>query len=57
MSKMFSTPAIPTPEAPAPVPVEADAKKARQRAASGKSRASGQESTLLSTGGRETLGA
>ena len=57
MSKVFSTPKMPEPKPAAPLPSETDARKARSRRTSRAAQAGGKESTLLSTGGRETLGA
>ena len=57
MTKMFKTPAMPEVKAAAPLPSETDAKKAMTRKVATESKSGGSGSTLLSTGGRETLGA
>jgi hypothetical protein len=56
MTKLFSTP-TPKIEDPAPLPDEDKLKKARQRMIAKETQTGGKSSTLLSTGGRETLGA
>lgn len=62
MGSVFKKPKVPKPEMPKPAPVapmpdEAEIQKTARRRQSRQSRATGQQSTLLTTGGRETLGA
>ena len=55
--KLFKTPKLPTVEPPAPLPDEKEATAARKRGIASATRSSGVQSTLLTAGGRETLGA
>lgn len=58
MSGLFGeTPSIPEPEPPAPMPDEQDTATARRRRIAKERQMSGYESTILSQGGKETLGA
>jgi len=57
MSGLFKTPAAPEIKPAVPLPNQEELKKARRRTIASESKSSGQTSTLLSTGGRETLGA
>jgi len=59
MSSLFSTPSMPTIEPATAIP-DADSQqtaKARRRALAKETKASGVGATVLSDGGRETLGA
>lgn len=56
MSKLFKTPALPAVEPPAPLPDEQQTEQARRRRIATETKSSGVQSTLLTAGGRETLG-
>ncbi len=58
MSKLFKTPDMPKiePPTPTPLPDQAQADKAKRRLVAKEQAGSGSQSTILSTGGRETLG-
>lgn len=56
MSNLFKTPATPKIEPPTPLPDQEQADKARKRLFAKEQAGSGARSTILSTGGRETLG-
>jgi len=57
MGSLFKTPPAPTVKAPAPMAQESQLKKAARRKMESESASGGKSSTLLSSGGRETLGA
>ena len=57
MSGMFKSPAIPEIKAAAPMPQDSELAAARKRKLAAESQTGGAASTLLSSGGRETLGA
>lgn len=57
MGGLFSSPKLPPPEPPTPLPDEEQITKARRRRIAKETKSSGVESTLLTAGGRETLGA
>lgn len=57
MATLFKSPKIPDPEPPAPLPDEDEIMRATRRQVARQQRGSGVQSTILSTGGRETLGA
>ncbi len=56
MAKLFSTPKMPAIEPPAPMPDEAQATQSRRKRVATETKSSGAQSTILSAGGRETLG-
>lgn len=53
---LFSTPKMPAIEAPTPLPDEAQITAARRKRVATETKSSGAQSTILSAGGRETLG-
>jgi hypothetical protein len=57
MGSLFKTPAAPEIKAAAPAPQESELAKARKRKMQSETQTGGTSSTLLSSGGRETLGA
>ena len=57
MGSLFKTPAAPEIKAAAPAPQESELAKARKRKMQSETETGGTSSTLLSSGGRETLGA
>jgi len=57
MSNMFKTPPAPKIEPAAPMPQESEIAKAARRKMQGEQKTEGARSTILSSGGRETLGA
>lgn len=56
MTNLFKTPEPPKIDPPAELPDEQDLAKARRRRVAREKNTSGVESTILSDGGRETLG-
>lgn len=56
MAKLFKTPKMPVIESPAPLPDQAEIAKARRRTIATETAKGGTQSTILSAGGRETLG-
>lgn len=58
MANLFSGPKMPKVEKPKPMPDEDDEQitRARRRRVAKETQSSGTQSTLLSSGGRETLG-
>lgn len=56
MSGLFSKTKMPEVEDPTPLPDEQQTTKARRRRVAKETSRSGVESTILSSGGRETLG-
>lgn len=56
MASLFKSPKLPTPEPPAPLPDEQQTSQARRRLLARETKSSGVQSTLLTAGGRETLG-
>lgn len=56
MSSLFSKPKQPVIPPPTPLPDEKQLTKARKRTVSEATKGSGYQSTILSTGGAETLG-
>lgn len=56
MSAIFGKTKIPEPEDPTPLPDEEQATKARRRMLAKEAGSTGAKSTILSSGGRETLG-
>ncbi len=56
MSGLFSKPKMPKIEDPTPLPDEEQSTAARRRGVAKESKKSGFASTILSAGGRETLG-
>lgn len=56
MTKLFK-PEVPKIEDPAPLPDDESLKKARRRGIAREKASGGRDSTLLTAGGRETLGA
>lgn len=56
MSGLFSKPKMPAIEPPTPLPDEQQTATARRRGVAKESKKSGFASTILSAGGRETLG-
>lgn len=56
MSGLFKTPKMPAIEPPTPLPDEAQTTAARRKRVATETKSSGSQSTILSAGGRETLG-
>lgn len=56
MTGLLSKPKMPTVEPPTPLPDEEQTTKARRRRLSKETQSGGVRSTLLTAGGRETLG-
>ena len=56
MSGLFSKPKMPAIEPPTPVPDEQQTTAARRRGVAREAKKSGFASTILSSGGKETLG-
>jgi hypothetical protein len=56
LAKLFSTPKMPAIEPPTPLPDEAATTAARRRRIATETKTAGAQSTILSAGGRETLG-
>lgn len=56
MSGLFSKPKMPAIQPPTPLPDEKQLTKARKRTVSEAVKGSGYQSTILATGGAETLG-
>ena len=56
MAKLFSTTKMPAIEPPTPLPDEAATTAARRRRIATETKTAGAQSTILSAGGRETLG-
>lgn len=53
---LFSTPKMPAVETPTPMPDEAQTTAARRKRVATETKLAGAQSTILSAGGRETLG-
>lgn len=56
MSGLFGKPKLPAVQPPTPLPDEQQLTKARKKAVSTATKGSGYQSTILATGGAETLG-
>lgn len=56
MANLFSTPKMPAVPDPTPLPDEAQATAARRKRVATETKANSASSTILSSGGRETLG-
>ena len=56
MASLFSKPKTPAIQPPTPLPDEQQLSRARKRTVSQAAKGSGYQSTILSTGGAETLG-
>ena len=57
MGGLFSKPKMPEVQAPTPLPDEDQQKQARRRTIAQETSGEGKQATILSSGGRETLGA